>query len=362
MIARQLLLRSIEKSFTVFAILSLGATAAFAAKPGIETASFGKLPNGREAHLFTLRNSHGLIARVTDYGATLTELQVPDRARRFTNVVLGANSLEPYLGGFPAASVIGRYANRIRGARFTLDGREIKVTPNSGENHIHGGRMNFAKVLWQGRTEARADRASVTLAYRAADGEEGFPGNLNVTVTYTLTDANELELDYRAETDKTTVVNLTNHAYFNLAGPGGDVLDHELQLFAEQYTVSDKVLIPTGEIAPVSGTPLDFLKPHTISERIEQLYAAAKGYDHNYIVSGQVGQLGRVMECLTTEPGVQLYTANHFNGKPYPRHGAFCLETQHYPDSPNQPKFPSTVLKPGDKFHSTTTFRFTVQR
>ncbi|MBI5775738.1 MAG: galactose mutarotase [Verrucomicrobia bacterium] len=368
-----LLSSSLVAPFTFFAALSLGTFASFAAKPSVETAFFGKLPDGREARVFTLRNRHGMIARVTDYGATLTELRVPDRAGRFTNVVLGASSLEPYLTGFPAAAVIGRYANRIRNARFTLDGREVKVTANSGENHIHGGRTNFAKVLWQGKVDTRADRARVTFAYRSADGEEGFPGNLNVTVTYTLTDANELILDYRAETDQATVVNLTNHAYFNLAGPGGDVLGHELQLFAERYTVSDKALIPTGEIVSVAGTPLDFLQPHKIGERIEQLYDAARGYDHNFIIRGPAGQLrraarvvepasGRVMECLTTEPGVQLYTANHFNGKPYPKHGAFCLETQHYPDSPNQPEFPSTVLRPGQPFRSTTVFRFSAQK
>lgn len=338
-----------------------------------ETAVFGRLPDGREVRQFTLRNRHGLVARVIEYGATLTELQVPDRQGQFTNIVLGTNSLEVYRSGFPAASVIGRYANRIREARFTLDGREVKVTANAGANHIHGGRTNFAKVLWQGKAKTEADRASVTLTYRSTNGEEGFPGNLGVSVTYTLTDANQLRLDYRAETDQPTVVNLTNHAYFNLAGPGGSVLAHKLILFADQYTVSDQVLIPTGEIAPVTGTPLDFRQPHPIGERIEQLYAAAKGYDHNYVIRGTAGGLrpaarvvepvsGRLMDCLTTEPGVQLYTANHFNGKPYPRHGAFCLETQHYPDSPNQPRFPSTTVRPGKPFQSTTIFRFTTQR
>lgn len=338
-----------------------------------ETAAFGRLPDGREVRQFTLRNRHGLVARVIEYGATLTELQVPDRQGQFTNVVLGTNSLEVYRGGFPAASVTGRYANRIRNARFTLEGREVKVTANAGTNHIHGGGTNFAKVLWRGKTETGADRASVTLTYHSANGEEGFPGNLDVSVTYTLTDANQLRLDYRAETDQPTVVNLTNHAYFNLAGPGGSVLAHKLILFADQYTVSDQALIPTGEIAPVAGTPLDFRQPHPIGERIEQLYSAAKGYDHNYVIRGTAGGLrpaarvmepvsGRLMDCLTTEPGVQLYTANHFNGKPYPRHGAFCLETQHYPDSPNQPRFPSTTVRPGKPFQSITIFRFTTQR
>ena len=357
----------------LLAILALNAPRAEAAPTAlVESTVFGHLPDGHEVRQFTLRNRHGMLARVIEYGATLTELRVPDRTGKFASVVLGTNSLAAYRDGFPAASVIGRYANRIHNARFPLDGREVKVAANSGQNHIHGGRTNFAKVLWQGKASAEADHARVTLTYHSKDGEEGFPGNLDVTVTYTLTDANILRLDYQAETDKPTVVNLTNHAYFNLGGPGGDVLGHELILFADQYTVVDEALIPTGEVAPVAGTPLDFRMRHRIGERIAALYPAAKGYDHNYVIRGTPGHLrpaarvmdpasGRVMDCLTTEPGVQLYTANHFKGKPYPKHGAFCLETQHYPDSPNQPKFPTTTLRPGKPFKSTTYFRFSTQ-
>ena len=337
-----------------------------------QTLSFGKLTSGEVVKQFNLYNRNGMQATVIEYGATVTQLLVADRNGKFSNVVLGADSLEAYTKGFPAASVIGRYANRIRGASFTLDSQTYQVTKNAGDNHIHGGRDNFAKVRWTGTAESDADSAAVKLSYRSKNGEEGFPGELNVTVTYRLTNANELSIQYEAKTDKPTIVNLTNHAYFNLGASGEDVLNHELEIMAQSYTISDKSLIPTGEIASVVGTPLDFLAPHRIGERIEQLYEAARGYDHNYIVSGNAGELrlaarvfdpksGRIMECSTTEPGVQLYTANGFNGNPYPKHGAFCLETQHYPDSPNLPEFPTTVVRPGTPFKSTTVFRFSAK-
>jgi aldose 1-epimerase len=343
-----------------------------AAEPRVETKLFGKLPSGEEVKQFNLYNRNGMQATVIEYGATVTRLLVADRNGKFANILLGADSLEDYTKGFPAASVIGRYANRIRGAKFTLDNETYQVTKNAGDNHIHGGRANFAKVRWTGTAEANADSAFVKLNYRSKHGEEGFPGELNVTVTYRLTNANELSIQYEAKTDKPTIVNLTNHAYFNLSDPSEDVLNHELQIMAQTYTISDRSLIPTGEIASVVGTPLDFLVPHRIGERIEQLYDAAQGYDHNYIVAGKAGELrpaarvvdpksGRVMECLTTEPGVQLYTANGFNGNPYPKHGGFCLETQHYPDSPNHPEFPTTIIRPETPFSSTTLFRFSVR-
>ncbi len=339
------------------------------ADPRVETAPFGKLPGGEEVKQFNLYNSNGMQATIIEYGATITKLLVADRNGKLANIVLGADSLEEYTKGFPAASVIGRYANRIRGAKFTLENHTYEVTKNSGENHIHGGRSNFAKVRWTGTPEPNAESAALKLTYRSKDGEEGFPGELNVTVTYRLTNANELSIQYEAETNKPTVVNLTNHAYFNLGPATEDVLNHELQIMAETYTLSDKSLIPTGEIASVVGTPLDFLKMHRIGERIKQLYEASGGYDNNYIVSGKAGELrqaalvmdpksGRILECLTTEPGVQLYTANGFSGNPFPKHGGFCLETQHYPDSPNRPEFPTTVVRPGIPFKSTTVFRF----
>ena len=343
-----------------------------AEEPRVEMLPFGKLPSGEEIKQFNLYNRHGMQATIIEYGATLTRLLAADRHGKFSNVILGSDSLESYSTGFPAASVIGRYANRIRGAKFTLDNHTYEVTKNAGDHHIHGGRDNFAKVRWTGTADANADSAAVKLTYRSTDGQEGFPGELNVTVTYRLSNANELSIQYEAKTDKPTVVNLTNHAYFNLGEPGEDVLHHELQIMAQTYTVSDKALIPTGEIASVVGTPLDFLAPHRIGERIEQVYEFARGYDHNFIVSGKPGEVrpaarvtdpksGRVMECLTTEPGVQLYTANGFSGNPYPKHGGFCLETQHYPDSPNHPEFPTTVVRPETPFHSTTVFRFSAK-
>jgi len=340
----------------------------------VMTAPFGTLPSGEQVQHFTLRNRFGSQIKVINYGATLTEISVPDRKGNFSNVILGSDTLESYVKGFPAASVIGRYANRIRNAKFTLDGKNFQVTKNSGENHIHGGRKNFAKSIWtvdtnRESTDSPADDASIRLSYVSVDGEEGFPGTVRVSVTYSLSDANELKIFYEAQTDSPTIVNLTNHAYFNLTGMKSDVLDHVLQIVATQYTIVDKSLIPTGEIASVEGTPLDFRTPRRIGDRIQELYESARGYDHNYVLFGDNGILrlaasitepisGRKMECLTTEPGVQLYTANGFNNNPFPKHGAFCLETQHYPDSPNQPDFPSVVIRPGKPWNSTTVFRF----
>jgi aldose 1-epimerase len=358
------------------ALSPLALAAAAAPGPSTEEREFGRLADGIAVKLFTLRNRQGVTARIMTLGATLTELRVPDRQGRFTNVVIGADTLEGYTRGFPAAaSVIGRVANRIAGARFTLDGVEYKLAANSGPNHIHGGRRGFAQVVWEGQLQpAKAGEVSVRLSYLAKDGEEGYPGNLRVSVTYTLTDANELRLDYEATTDKPTPVNLTNHGYFNLAGHG-DALGHVLWLSATRYTKADAALIPTGEIAPVAGTPLDFTTPTAIGARIEQLKPAVNGYDHNYVL-GPVGAApvlfarvtepvsGRVMEALTTEPGVQLYTGNHLrevkgtDGALFGRHAGFCLETQHYPDSVNRPEFPSTIVRPGKSFQSTTVFRF----
>ncbi len=360
--------------YVVLSILSLVffMTNSKAGEPRVETLSFGKLPNGEEVKQFNLYNSNGMQATIVEYGATVTKLLVSDRNGRFANVVLGSDSLDEYTKGFPAASVIGRYANRIRGAQFTLDNQTYAVTKNSGENHIHGGRANFAKVRWSGAAKSVADSAAVRLTYRSQDGEEGFPGQLDVAVTYRLTNANELSIQYEATTSQPTVVNLTNHAYFNFGPSYEDVLNHELQIVAETYTLSDKSLIPAGEIASVIGTPLDFRESHRLGERIQQLYESSGGYDNNYIVTGKFGELrqaarvvdpksGRIMECLTTEPGVQLYTANGFNGNPFPKHGGFCLETQHFPDSPNRPEFPTTVIRPGTPFESTTVFRFSAK-
>ena len=343
----------------------------------IETGTFGSMPDGRQVRLYTLSNDSGLRARVIEYGAILVSLEVPDRDGELADVALGFDELEPYIRRNPLfGAVVGRYANRIAGARFVLDGVEHRITANAGKNHIHGGRgKRFDKVVWQGYPYTTDTEAGVRLTHFSFDGEEGFPGNLDVSVTYALTDADELQIEYTATTDKPTVVNFTNHSYFNLAGEGrGNVLDHEIEINARWYTPAGEGLIPTGEIAPVAGTPLDFTEPRKIGERIGEL-TETRGYDHNYVLDSSYGSAvlaarvrepasGRVMEVYTTEPGMQFYTANGMKGlkgkggKLYNQHAGFCLETQHFPDSPNKAHFPSTVLRPGEKYETTTTFKF----
>jgi aldose 1-epimerase len=336
-------------------------TATAATLTRLEERVFGKLDDGTVVKQFILRNANGMTAKIITYGAIISDLQAPDRNGAFTNVVLGADSLDGYFGrgAVPGAVVLGRVANRIAGARFTIDGVEYKITANAGTNHIHGGRKGFASVVWQAQALPVAKgQAAVRLTYLSKDGEEGYPGNLTASVTYTLTDDNELRLDYAATTDKPTLVNLSNHAYFNLAG-GGDALGHELWLNADRYTLADAQLIPTGELASVKGTPLDFTTPTFIGTRVNEIKPRPI-YDHNYVINGGGKSLvlaarardphsGRTMEVRTTEPGVQLYT-----GRP----GTFCLETQHFPDSVNHPHFPSTILRPGEKHESTTIFAF----
>jgi len=341
--------------------------------------SFGQMPDGTQVDLYTLANANGLKAGITNYGAILVSLEVPDRDGNLADVTLGYDSLDDYLkrGGLFGATV-GRYANRIGGAKFTLNGIEYKLLANNKPNHIHGGKKGFDKVVWRLEdVRAESNQAVVRLSYVSQDGEEGYPGNLACSVTYTLTSDNELKISYEAETDKTTVVNLTSHSYFNLAGHGtGDVLGHVLMLNADKYTVFDDALIPTGEIRSVKNTPLDFTSPTAIGSRIGEVGA---GYDQNYVLNGGGGSLalcasvyeptgGRVMEVHTTEPGIQLYTGNWLNssvtgkdGKVYNKHGGFCLETQHFPDSPNKPNFPSVVLNPGQKFATITVFKFSAQ-
>ena len=348
-------------------ILVLLLSFAKARAASVDEKQSGKMADGAIIKVFTLRNANGMSAKVISYGATITEVLAPDRTGALTNVVLGAPDLESYLNGFAgSASVIGRFANRIAKAQFTLDGVEYKLAANNGPNHLHGGRKGFARVLWEGRVlSPREHEAAVQFTYLSQDGEEGYPGNLNVKVTYTLTDENEFRIDYEASTDKATPVNLTNHAYFNLAG-SGDVLDHELWLAADRYTVADDQLIPTGEIASVKGTPLDFTRPTRVGARIEQLKPKLTGYDHNFVINGGGKSLalaarvvepksGRVMEMRTTQPGVQLYTGNHL------KHRGLCLETQHYPDSVHQASFPSTILRPSKPFQSTTAFKFSAK-
>ncbi len=340
------------------------------------TELFGRTPEGEEVSLYTLTNTKGLRARIINFGAILVSLEVPDRHGKLDDITLGFDNVEGYLGKHPYfGATVGRYANRIGNARFMLGGVEYKLAANNGPNHLHGGIKGFDKVLWK-TVEATAaeDRAWVKLTYLSKDREEGYPGNLRCTVTYTLTNDDELRLDYEAETDKKTVLNLTNHTYWNLRGQGsGDILSHELLLHATRFTVVDKGLIPTGITASVVDTPLDFLAPRTIGARIRQL---RNGYDHNFVLSGPANTLrpcarlheptsGRIMEITTTEPGVQLYTGNFLDGsvlgkggKPYGKHAGLCLETQHYPDSPNKPSFPTTILDPGKKFASTTIHKF----
>ncbi len=330
----------------------------------LEAREFGVMPDDATVKQFTLRNANGMLLRVMTYGAIINELEVPDRNGVMTNVVLGANSLQAYLTGFGApAAVIGRVANRIANARFTLDGVEYKLAANDAPNHIHGGVRGFGLRVWQAQPLPVGEHsAAVRFTYFSKDGEEGYPGNLTTSVTYTLTDDNQMRLDYEATTDKATPVNFTSHGYYNLAGSGG-ASGQELWLAADHYTPADDQLIPTGEIASVTGTPLDFTVPALIGSRSGQLRPKPGEYDNNFIIKGggkslvlaarvRDPQSGRVMELRTTQPAVQFYTGN-------PR--GFCLETQHYPDSIHHPNFPSTVLRPGETFKSTTLYSFSAR-
>ena len=338
---------------------------------------FGQPQDGEEVDLYTLTNANGLIAKITNYGAILVSLEVPDKDGKLADITLGFDKLDGYLTRHPYfGSTVGRYANRIGGAKFVLDGVEHELAANNGPNHLHGGIKGFDKAVWQAQ-EVKAEKAvGLKLTYLSVDGEEGYPGNLACVVTYTLNNDDELRIDYEAVTaDKATIVNLTNHTYWNLAGQGnGDILGHELMLNADAYTPVDEGLIPTGEIKKLAGSPMDFTKPMTIGSRIEEV---AGGYDHNYVLNSTGEGLpalcakvyepssGRVMEIQTTEPGVQFYTGNFLDGsvtgkagKVYKKHYGFCLETQHFPDSPNKPDFPPVVLSPGEKYLTTTVYKF----
>jgi aldose 1-epimerase len=345
-------------------------------KAAVQKASFGELADGSPSALFTLANSHGLIAKVSDYGTIITELHVPDRAGKLGDIVLGFDNLNQYLKGHPYfGCTVGRFANRIAKGQFTLEGKSYHLAINNGPNHLHGGLKGFDKVLWQATP---LTGAAVEFTYTSADGEEGYPGKLEVVVVMSLTDSNELRIDYTATTDRPTPINLTNHSYFNLAGEG-DVLRHQLIIHADRFTPVDSTLIPTGEISPVRGTPLDFTKPQAVGARISQIGNDERGYDHNFVLDSGGKSLalaarvyepdsGRVMEVSTTQPGIQLYTANYLDGslvgkggRVYSRHCALCLETQHFPDSVNQPKFPITVLRPGEQYRQTTVHRFLTQ-
>jgi aldose 1-epimerase len=346
-------------------------------------ADFGKTPEGVPVQIYTLTNKHGLEARITNYGGIVVSLRTPDRHGEMADVVLGFDSLEGYITS-PSpyfGALIGRYGNRIAHARFALNGVEHKLAANNGENSLHGGARGFNKVVW---TPRELSDGGLDLTYLSKDGEEGYPGNLRVTVTYHLTDANALQIEYAASTDKDTVLNLTNHSYFNLKGEGaGDILGHVVMLNADRYTPVDAGLIPIGELRAVNGTPFDFRKSTAIGARIDQndeQLKLGKGYDHNWVLNKSGNSLslaarveepssGRVLEVHTTEPGVQFYTGNFLDGsvkgkggKVYGHRSGFCLETQHFPDSPNQSQFPSTVLRPGQRFNSTTVYRFSAKK
>jgi aldose 1-epimerase len=350
---------------------------------GIIKQPFGALPDGRDVELYLLTNNNGMQVSITTYGGIVTSLTVPDRTGEFADIVLGFDDLDGYLAGHPYfGAIIGRYGNRIAGGEFTLDDQTYVLAQNNNGNHLHGGVKGFDKALWRAAPEFHPDGPRLSLTYLSADGEEGYPGRLDVAVDYTLTQDDELRIGYRATTDKPSHVNLTNHSYFNLAGPGsGDILDHELLINADHFTPVDEGLIPTGEIRSVVGTPMDFRQPTAIGARIEdedEQLRFGKGYDHNFVLNtadtgltaaARVSEptTGRVLDVLTREPGVQLYTGNFLDGSVtgkggtvYGRRCAFCLETQHFPDSPNQPQFPSTVLRPGTEYRTTTIYRFSV--
>jgi aldose 1-epimerase len=351
-------------------------------KAGITKQVYGKTADGRNVDIYTLTNDKGIEARIINYGGIVVSLKVPDNKGQMGDVVLGFDDLESYLTKNPYfGALIGRYGNRIAKGRFTLDGRAYKLATNNGENHLHGGLKGFDKQLWKAKPFTTKQGPALELSYVSKDGEEGYPGKLSVTVVYTLTNDNSLRIDYTATTDKDTVVNLTNHSYFNLAG-SGDILSHQLIINADKFTPVDSGLIPTGELCNVKGTPFDFTAPHSIGERIEaqaEQIVFGKGYDHNFVLNNWDKTLrqqvrvyepttGRVMEVFTTEPGVQFYSGNFLDGtltgkggKIYQRRYGFCLETQHFPDSPNHPNFPTTTLKKGETYRTTTLYRFSAK-
>lgn len=355
-----------------------GAGAAEANHRGVSASDYGTTKDGTPVQQYTLTNANGLKAVLIEYGATLVSLETPDRDGKLANITLGCPNLQSYEEHSPYfGAIAGRCANRIAGGKFTLDGAEYTLATNDAPNHLHGGERGFGAVVWESEGFVTADGSGVQFTYVSADGEEGYPGTLTTTVRYTLTNANELSFDYKATTDKPTVVNLTQHSYWNLAGHGaGTILDHQLMINADRYTPADETLIPTGEIAPVAGTPVDFTEPEAIGARIDQV---AGGYDLNYVLNGEPPELrlaarvtepssGRVMEIHTTAPGLQFYSGNHLDGSfegldgvIYPKYSGLCLETQHFPDSINQPDWPSVVLRPGETYRHYTVHKFSAE-
>jgi aldose 1-epimerase len=350
-------------------------------KINVKKDAFGKTEEGVAVERYTLTNAAGATAKIVTYGALLTELNVPDRNGKLGDVVLGFDDLKDYLAGHPYfGATVGRVANRIAKGTFTLEGKTYKLAINNPPNTLHGGQKGFDKVVWKAEPKTTPDGPSVRFTYVSKDGEEGYPGTLTAHVTYTLTNDNAVRIDYTATADKATPVNLTNHSYFNLAGTkSGDILDHELTIFADKYTPTDETLIPTGEIKPVKDTPFDFTKSHRIGDRIGQLKGEPGGYDLNYVLTREKkgptlaarvdeSKTGRVMEVWTTEPGIQFYSGNFLDGKlkgrgdvMYKKHWGFCLEAQHFPDSVHHDNFPSMILKPGETYKQTTIYKFSTK-
>ncbi len=353
------------------------------ATPTITAAPFGRLPDGRDTTLYTLSNGAGMVACISDFGGVITQLHAPGRDGAMADVVLGFDDVTPYAGASEYfGALIGRYGNRIARARFTLDGETRQLDVNNGENHLHGGLQGFHRVLWQAETFTTPKSAGLILSHTSPDGDMGYPGNLEVTVIYELRSDNELRIAFHAITDQATPVNLTNHAYFNLAG-GGDILGHEIMIAADAYTPIDAVQIPLGELPPVAGTPFDFRAPHAIGARIgedAQQLRNGFGYDHNWVLNKAAPKAmelaarvrdpgsGRVLEVWTQEPGLQFYSGNFLDGRlngkgrQYGYRSGICLEPQHFPDSPNQPAFPSTILRPGEEYSTVMAYRFATDR
>ncbi|RAV29288.1 aldose epimerase family protein [Sinomicrobium soli] len=359
-------------------------TVTVAMKASVSKEKFGTLPDGKEVDRYTLTNANGISMKVMTYGGIITSLQTPDKNGEQGDIVLGFDSLEGYLQkGVPYfGAVIGRYGNRIAKGKFELDGKTYTLATNDGPNHLHGGKKGFDKVVWTASEKKTDHGVALQLEYLSKDMEEGYPGNLKATVTYTLTDDNELQVDYQATTDKKTVVNLTQHSYFNLAPGTATILDHEVTLHADAFLPVSNTLIPTGELRPVEGTPFDFRKGKKVGQDIgqeDQQLEYGGGFDHCWVLNGAGEGLekaaslydastGRLMEVFTTEPAIQFYSGNFLdgsltgkNGEKYVHRSGLCLETEHYPDAPNQPDFPSTVLNPGEEYHTTTVFRFSVK-
>ncbi len=351
-----------------------------APKPGITSTGWGTF-DGKPVHLFTLTNTNGVQVKISDYGGTITSFIAPDKNGKNSSIVIGFDSLSKYTAGVPYfGATVGRYGNRIAKGKFTVDGKTYSLAVNNGQNHLHGGKKGFDKQVWM-VSDTASGKPQVTLTYVSKDGEEGYPGNLTSHVTFTLTDDNRLRIEYTATTDKATPLNLTNHSYFNLTGDvSNTVLNHSVMIDADRYTPVDTTLIPTGQLAPVKGTPFDFITPHLIGERIKQIPSKPVGYDHNFVLNKKDTSLtkvaevtdsisGRKLEVFTTQPGLQFYSGNFLDGsiktsagKPINQYAAFCMETQHFPNSPNTPSFPTTILQPGRTYHNITEYKISVSK